>query len=96
MRYAKLEVKSAFRKGNLSKDMCMTQPEVFTPRNGNKVCKLQRFIYGLKQASRSWNIQFNETIKEFYFSQNTDEPCVYKKDSGNVVVFLMLYVNDIT
>ena len=23
------------------------------------------------------------------------EPCVYKKDSGNVVVFLVLYVDDI-
>ena len=35
-----MDVKMAFRKGNLSKDVCMTQLEVFTPRNGNKVCKL--------------------------------------------------------
>ena len=47
------------------------------------------------QASRSWNIRFNEIIKEFDFSQNTDEPCVYKKDSGSVVVFLVLYVDGI-
>ena len=51
-----MDVKTAFHKGNLSKDVCMTQSEVFTPRNGNKVCKLQRSIYGLKQASISWNI----------------------------------------
>ena len=56
----KMDVKMTFRKGNLSKDVCMTQPEVFTTRNGNKVCKLQRSIYGLKQASRSWNIRFDE------------------------------------
>ena len=73
----------------------MTQPEVFTLRNGNKLCKLQRSIYGLKQASRSWNIRFNEIMKEFDFSQNMDEPCVYKKDSGSAVMFLMLFVNDI-
>ena len=54
-----------------------------------------RSIYGLKQASRSWNIQFDETIKEFGFSQNLDEPCVYKKTNGSVVVFLVLYVDDI-
>ena len=48
-----MDVKTAFRKGNLSKDMCMTQSKVLTPRYGNKVCKLQRSIYGLKQASRS-------------------------------------------
>ena len=29
------------------------------------------------------------------FSQNMDEPCVYKKVSGSIVVFLILYVDDI-
>ncbi|KAK8600862.1 hypothetical protein V6N12_050710 [Hibiscus sabdariffa] len=50
------------------------------PRNATKVCKLQRSIYGLKQASRSWNLHFNDAIKEFGFIRNEDEPCVYKKD----------------
>ena len=88
-------MKTTFLKGNPSKDVCMTQPEVFAPGNGNKACKLQRSIYGLKQASRSWNIRFNETIKEFDFSQNADKPCVYKKVSGSAIVFLVLYVDDI-
>ena len=90
-----MDVEMSFRKGNLSKDVCMKQPEVFTLRNGNKVCKLYRSIYGLKQAFRSWNIQFNEKIKEFDFSQNADEPYVYKKDNRSVVVLLLLYVDDI-
>ena len=85
-----MDVKTPFCKGNPSKDVYMTQPKVFTPRNGNKVCKLHISIYGLKQASRSWNIRFNED-----FSQNSDEPCVYKKDSESAVVFLELYVDDI-
>jgi len=59
------------------------------------VCKLMRSIYGLKQASRSWNIRFDEAIKSFGFSQNMDEPCVYKKVSGRTVTFLVLYVDDI-
>ena len=49
----------------------------------------------MKQASRSWNIHFDETIKEFGFSQNEDEPYVYKKVSGSAFVFLVLYVDDI-
>src|SRR5215813_12907703 len=60
-----------------------------------KVCKLQRSIYGLKQASRSWNIRFNTTIKSYNFEQNVDEPCVYKHVIDGKVVFLVLYVNDI-
>ncbi|KAK6151684.1 hypothetical protein DH2020_014319 [Rehmannia glutinosa] len=74
----------------------MKQPEGFISSGSEqKVCKLQRSIYGLKQASRSWNIRFDETIKTFDFYKNLDEPCVYKKVSGGVVAFVVLYVDDI-
>ncbi|GJS24427.1 retrotransposon protein, putative, ty1-copia subclass [Tanacetum coccineum] len=60
-----------------------------------KVCKLQRSIYGLKQASRSWNKRFDKEIKRFGLDQNLDEPCVYQKASESNVTFLILYVDDI-
>ncbi|KAK8631738.1 hypothetical protein V6N13_028518 [Hibiscus sabdariffa] len=75
-----MDVKTAFLNGKLEEDVYMTQPEGFiAPENAGKVCKLQRSIYGLKQASRSWNLHFNDAIKEFGFIRNEDEPCVYKK-----------------
>ena len=41
----------------LKKELYMIQPEGFVnPKGANKVCMLQRSIYGLVQASRSWNI----------------------------------------
>jgi hypothetical protein len=74
----------------------MVQPEGFVdPKDANKVCKLQRSIYELKQASRSWNLCFDEVIKRFGFVQNTKESCIYKKMSGSLVSFLVLYVDDI-
>ena len=74
----------------------MTQPEGFVnPENVGKVCKLQRSIYGLKQTSRSWDLHFDEAIKVFGFIKNEDEPCIYKKVSVSVIVFLVLYVDDI-
>ncbi|KAL4366243.1 hypothetical protein GQ457_05G027450 [Hibiscus cannabinus] len=91
-----MDVKTAFLNGKLEEDVYMTQPEGFvTPENAGKVCKLQRSIYGLKQASRSWNLCFNEAIQEFGFIRNEYEPCVYKKFSGSIVSFLILYVDDI-
>nr|GEY26125.1 hypothetical protein [Tanacetum cinerariifolium] len=60
-----------------------------------KVCKLQRSIYGLKKASRSWNKKFDEEIKRFGFAQNLDELCVYQKASISNLTFLILYVDDI-
>ena len=61
----------------------------------NRVCKLVKSIYGLKQASRSWNLCFHERIKEYGLSRSPDESCVYVKASGSVVVFPVLYVDDI-
>ena len=91
-----MDVKTAFLNGNLLEDVYMTQPEGFVqPMNSSKVCKLQRSIYGLKQASRSWNLRFDELVKGFGFVKNEDEPCVYKKISGSAIVFLVLYVDDI-
>nr|GEZ30802.1 reverse transcriptase [Tanacetum cinerariifolium] len=60
------------------------------PKHPNKVCKLQRSIYGLKQASRSWNKRFDEEIKKTGFTHNPNEPCVYLKASGSNVAFLVL------
>ena len=91
-----MDVKIVFRNGNLLEDVYMTQPEGFVdPKYPNRVCKVQRSIYGKKQASRSWNLRFDEAVKEFSFMKNEDEPCVYNKVSGSAIVFLVLYVDDI-
>ncbi|GJX48336.1 retrotransposon protein, putative, ty1-copia subclass [Tanacetum coccineum] len=87
---------SAFLNGRLNKDVYMVQPEGFVnPKYPRRVCKLQRSIYGLKQASRSYNKRFNEELKKYGFTQNPNEPCVYKRASGSIIVFLILYVDDI-
>ncbi|KAJ9537718.1 hypothetical protein OSB04_030451 [Centaurea solstitialis] len=91
-----MDVKTAFLNGKLTEDVYMEQPEGFKePKNPNKVCKLLKSIYGLKQASRSWNLHFDERIKEFGFAKSEFEPCVYTKFSGSIVTFLVLYVDDI-
>ena len=45
------------------------------------------------QASRSWNIRFDELIKAYSFIQTCGEACIYKKVSGSSVAFLILYVD---
>jgi hypothetical protein len=89
-----MDVKTAFLNGNIKEIFYMVQPEVFF-KDANKVCKLQRSIYGLKQASQSWNLHFDEVIKGFGFIENTEESYIYKKMSRSSVSFLVLYVDDI-
>ena len=91
-----MDVKTAFLNGYLKEELYMMQREGFVdPKGANKVCKLQRSVYRLVQASQSWNIRFDEMIKAFGFTQTYGEACIYKKVSGSSVEFLILYVDDI-
>ena len=75
-----MDVKTAFLNENLEESIYMAQPGGFIEQDHEqKVCKLKRSIYGLKQASRSWNIRFDTAIKSYGFKENVDKPCVYKK-----------------
>ena len=62
-----MDVKTSFLNENLTMELYMTQSQGFTSKDSNKVCMLWKSIYGLKQASRSWNIHFNETIMSYGF-----------------------------
>ncbi|GKA45079.1 putative RNA-directed DNA polymerase, partial [Tanacetum coccineum] len=91
-----MDVNTAFLNEKLTEDVFMAQPEDFeNEKYPKRVCKLQKAIYRLKQASRSWNLCFHEKVTQFGFSRSEDESYVYVKVSGSVVVFLVLYVDDI-
>ena len=91
-----MDVKTAFLNRNLEEEVYMIQPEGFTSNEFlEKVCRLQRSIYGLKQTSRSWNMRFDEAIRSYDLINNEDKPCVYKRVNGSTITFLVLYVDDI-
>ena len=63
-----MDIKTTFLNGFLKEDLYMMQLEGFVnPKGTNKMCKLQRSICELVQASRSWNIHFDELIKAYGF-----------------------------
>jgi hypothetical protein len=91
-----MDVKTTFLNRNQTEDVYTIQPESFVDaKNVGNICKLQKSIYGLKQASLSWNMYFDEVVKGFGLVKNVEEPCIYKKVSGSAVIFLILYVDDI-
>ena len=85
-----MDFKTVFLNGFLKEELYMMQPEgFFNPKCANKVCRLQRSIYGLVQASRSWNICFDKVTKAYDFIQTCCEACIYKKVSGSTTTFLI-------
>ncbi|KAK1613161.1 hypothetical protein QYE76_036834 [Lolium multiflorum] len=80
-----MDVKTAFLNGDIEEELYMVQPKGFIdPKNADKLCKRQRSIYGLEQASRSWNRCFDKVIKNFGFIQTHDDS---KSQSGYVFIF---------
>ena len=85
-----MDVKFAILNGFLKEELYIMQPKGFVdPKGANKVCKLHRSIYGLVQASWSWNIRFDKVIKAYGFIQTCGEACIYKKVSGSATTFLI-------
>lgn len=91
-----LDVPTAFLNGDLDEEVFMMMPEGLNiHENVNKVLKLNKAIYGLKQASRAWNQKVNIVMKELNYQNSKYEPCLYTKrnDNGNLTI-VALYVDD--
>lgn len=58
------------------------------------ICKLQKSLYGLKQASRSWNQKFNSFIEYFGFSTFQSDPCVFASHKNSDTLILAINVDD--
>ena len=73
-----LDVKSAFLNGVLDEEIYMEQPQGFIiAGKENKVCRLKKAIYGLKQASRAWNKQFHGVLTGLGFKRMSSDAGIY-------------------
>ena len=59
-----------------------------------QICKLKRSIYGLKQASRQWTLEFHQAMLNDGFTMMKEDHCVYIKCSNGDFIILFLYVDD--
>jgi hypothetical protein len=91
-----MDVKTTFLNGELEEEIYMTQPDGIVVKGPeDKVCKLQKSLYDLKQAPKRWHDKFDVTLISADFSVNMVDWCVYYLHGGGKGVILCLYVNDI-
>jgi hypothetical protein len=78
-----LDVKNAYLNGDLDEEIFMKQPPGFDDGT-NRVCKLKKSLYGLKQAGNVWNCKFNDAMHDFDFQQLKSEvQCLSKLINSN-------------
>lgn len=88
------DVKTAFLNGYLDEDIFIEVPEGITFKN-DCILKLNKSLYGLKQASRCWNRRFTEFLVKYGFVQSQADCCVYVGIFNGVKVILIIYVDDV-
>ena len=73
----------------------MLQPKgCITSEQENKVCKLNKSLYGLKQPPKQWHEKFdNVLLKKGFLSIEVDK-CVYTKCIEKECVIIALYIDD--
>ncbi|CAJ2678716.1 unnamed protein product [Trifolium pratense] len=90
-----MDVKTAFLHGELEETIYMQQPEGFVKDN-SKVCLLKKSLYGLKQSPRQWYRRFDDFLLKTGFVRSNYDSCVYMmKRNEKVILYLLLYVDDI-
>ena len=72
------DVDSAFLQGEVDEELYLEKPEDFLCSSSeNKVYKLKKSIYGLKQDSKAWNATLDNYLKTLVLKQPQFDLCVY-------------------
>ena len=91
-----LDVKTAFLHGELNEEVYVTQPEGFEKKGEeHKVFKLSKALYGLRQAPRAWNTKLDRVLKSLRFKKCMKESSVYRREEGDKLLIIAIYVDDL-
>jgi hypothetical protein len=91
-----LNVKNAFLHGTLFETAYCSQPVGFVdPAHPQLVCRLNKSLYGLKQASWAWYHCFTSYLVSLGFVEAKSDTSLFVYRRGADTTYLLLYVDDI-
>ncbi|SDA06521.1 BZ3501_MvSof-1269-A2-R1_Chr4-2g06567 [Microbotryum saponariae] len=89
------DIDKAYLHGDLDHDIWMTAPRGFDLPS-DKVLRLRRSIYGLKQAGRIWNRHIDASLRALGYTATGTDHCVYSwLDDRQCPHYIALYVDDL-
>ncbi|KAE8725945.1 hypothetical protein F3Y22_tig00008013pilonHSYRG00280 [Hibiscus syriacus] len=93
-----VDVNNAFLKGELNEDVYMKQIPGFeeaSPDGKVLVCKLQKALYGLRQAPRNWFLKLQEFLVGVGFESSHVDYSLFLQTGQGLITYVAIYVDDI-
>lgn len=89
-----LDVNNAFLHRDLKEEVYM-RPSQGLLNISNKVFKLNKSLYGLKQASRQWFVKLTKELIHQDYVQSKNDYSLFIKKQGHYITIIAVYVDDI-
>jgi hypothetical protein len=91
-----MDMKFAFLNGELAEEVYVYQPPGFiVDGQEDKVLRLDKALYGLRQAPHAWNAKLDETLVALGFSNSVSEHVVYAHGEGVSRLLVGVYIDDL-
>ena len=85
-----LDVKGAYLKSEINE---MKNEKLYIRLPNGNIKKLQRYLYGLKQAGKEWQDNITKTLLQAGYKSTVD-PLVFTKRKGKDYIFMSIHVDD--
>ena len=99
LQLGQMDVKSAYLHSNIEEEIYLEQPQGFVKKanSGQKlVCKLNKSIYGLKQAAKNWYEALTSLLLKEGFKRSRNDYCLFvRKEENGTFSYVLIWVDDI-
>lgn len=89
-----MDVETAFLNGNVKTEVYINEPKGYETGD-NKVCKLQKALYGLRESPRAWYDCFNKFIESLNFVRSNYDYCLYVNNASKDPIYILVFVDDL-
>ena len=91
----RMDVKTTFIHGYPEEEIYIKHTEGYIIKGKEHlVCKLKKYLYGLKRSPGMWYHKFDSYIQGLGFKRSQSNHWVYIKQVGNHFIYVALYVDD--
>lgn len=93
--FTKLDINNVLFNGDLFKDVYMSILFGFVGKKENRVCKMHKSIYGIKQASHQWFINLSSALKSNMFHQSCFNYSLFAQNYPSNIITLLVYIDNV-